>query len=140
MATPKVWNLRDKHKVTIPRDAVYCGRRSPYGNPFIAGTHGSREHVIKRFVEEVLPDLDVSKLRGKDLVCWCAPLPCHCDHILVKANPVDELPEGLYDGEDGRYYFHCIVCGQKTEWPLEPEEFEFGDSMNLCGGSPRCCP
>lgn len=86
MSEPKVWNLRDKHRVRIPRDAVYCGRGTPWGNPFIAGTHGSRVHVIKRFVEEVLPDLDVSALRGKHLLCWCKPLPCHCDHILEKAN------------------------------------------------------
>lgn len=87
---PSVWNLRDKHRIAIPRGAVYCGRGSPYGNPFIAGTHGSRDTVIRKFVEQVLPDLDVSALRGKHLICWCAPLPCHCDHILEKANaPAD---------------------------------------------------
>ncbi len=84
--SPKVWNLRDKFRVAIPRGAVYCGRGSPYGNPYEAGVHGSRGVVISKFVEHVLPELDVAALRGKHLLCWCAPLPCHCDHILVKAN------------------------------------------------------
>lgn len=88
MGNPRVFNLKDKHRIPIPRGAVYCGRGSPYGNPFIAGTHGSRAHVIARFTKEVLPDLDVSALRGKHLVCHCAPLPCHCDHILEKANSI----------------------------------------------------
>lgn len=86
---PKVYNLRDKHRISIPRDAVYCGRGTPYGNPFIGGQHGSRETVIRKFVEQVLPDLDVSALRGKDLVCWCVPLPCHCNSILKKANTMN---------------------------------------------------
>jgi hypothetical protein len=46
---------------------------------------GDRDQVCDRF-ERVLPTLDVSSLRGKDLVCWCAPLRCHCDAILRKAN------------------------------------------------------
>jgi len=28
----------------------------------------------------------LSPLRGKDLVCWCAPLPCHADVLLELAN------------------------------------------------------
>ena len=27
--------------------------------------------------------LNIEELRGKDLVCWCAPLPCHADILLV---------------------------------------------------------
>mgnify|MGYP001566276022 CR=1 FL=1 len=26
------------------------------------------------------------ELQGKDLVCWCAPLPCHGDILLAVAN------------------------------------------------------
>jgi len=29
---------------------------------------------------------DIEELRGKDLVCWCAPLPCHADILLELAN------------------------------------------------------
>jgi hypothetical protein len=69
-----------------PSDAVYIGRGSPWGNPFVIGKHGDRAEVIRRFECEVLPNLDVSSLRGKDLVCFCKPQACHGDAILRKAN------------------------------------------------------
>ena len=28
----------------------------------------------------------LAPLRGKDLVCWCSPLPCHADVLLRMAN------------------------------------------------------
>jgi hypothetical protein len=28
----------------------------------------------------------LSELRGRDLVCWCAPLLCHGDVLLALAN------------------------------------------------------
>lgn len=138
---PHVYNLRTKHRIPIPRGTVYCGRGSPYGNPFIAGQHGSRDHVCNRFEEEVLPDLDVSALTGKNLVCWCAPLRCHCDAILEKANGdwPWALPEGLFV-KDGKIMYHCRVCEEATEWPVEIEDFCFNDDHNVCGGSPRCLP
>lgn len=86
---PAIYNLRDKHRVAIPRGAVYCGRGSPYGNPYVGGTHGSRDRVIAEFVEHVLPDLDVTALAGRDLMCWCVPLRCHCESIFAKANGYD---------------------------------------------------
>jgi hypothetical protein len=64
-----------------------------YGNPFVIGAWWpymkrpmTRDDVCDRFRDEVLPNLDVSELRGKDLVCWCEPLRCHCNSILKKAN------------------------------------------------------
>lgn len=80
---PKVLN---KHTDPITVGAVYIGRGSPYGNPYIRGEHGTRKQVIELFEKNVLPDLDVSALRGCDLVCFCAPKPCHGDSILNKAN------------------------------------------------------
>jgi len=29
---------------------------------------------------------DLGELKGKDLVCWCSPLPCHGDILLELAN------------------------------------------------------
>ena len=83
--TPRVLN---KHKMDQAdyENAVYIGRGSPYGNPFKIGEHGTRDEVCDRFEREVLPSLDVSALRGKNLVCFCAPLRCHGDAILRKAN------------------------------------------------------
>lgn len=69
-----------------PTDDVYIGRGSPWGNPFKIGEHGSRDDVCERFEREVLPTLDVSQLRGKNLVCFCAPLRCHGEAIMRKAN------------------------------------------------------
>src|SRR5437660_9805023 len=85
-AKPKM-KVYNKHK-PHPNDAVYCGRGSPYGNPFRIGRDGTRNEVCDKFEQQVLPTLDVSKLKGKDLVCFCAPLRCHCDAILRKANEV----------------------------------------------------
>lgn len=80
---PRVLN---KKTDAIPVGAVYCGRPSKYGNPFVLGKDGDRNQVCDRFEAEILPSLDVSELRGKDLVCFCAPARCHCDAILEKAN------------------------------------------------------
>ncbi len=71
---------------TAPRGAVYVGRGSPWGNPFRIGVDGDRDQVIDRYEREVLPTLDVTPLRGKHLVCHCAPLRCHADSLLSRAN------------------------------------------------------
>lgn len=76
----------NKHKHGIPVGAVYCGRGSPYGNPFIIGRDGDRDQVCDRYEAEILPRLDLGPLRGKDLVCFCAPKRCHCDALLREAN------------------------------------------------------
>ena len=80
---PRVLN---KHRDVIPPGAVYCGRGSPWGNPYRIPQNGSRDDVCDAFERNVLPTLDVSTLRGKDLVCFCKPARCHCDVILIKAN------------------------------------------------------
>lgn len=82
---PKVLN-RSRHK--IPPGAVYIGRPTKWGNPFLLGKDGSREEVIEKYVLwlKTQPGLvaDARKeLAGKHLVCWCAPLACH-GHVLVK--------------------------------------------------------
>ena len=80
---PKVLNKKTDF---IPPGAVYVGRGSPWGNPYVKGVHGTRKEVIRLFEQNVLPKLDVKELRGKDLVCFCAPKKCHADSILTKAN------------------------------------------------------
>lgn len=84
MPSIKVYNLRrDKN---IPLDAVYVGRGTKWGNPYIRGRDGTKEQVIEKFKHFVLPDLDVRELKGKSLICFCAPSACHADLILKKAN------------------------------------------------------
>ncbi|KKM86092.1 hypothetical protein LCGC14_1282480 [marine sediment metagenome] len=86
---PRVYNKRTD---TIPEDAVYVGRPTKWGNPFRIGRHGTRTEVIKAFREWLDESgyngsvVDTRELRGKDLVCWCAPLPCHADVLLELAN------------------------------------------------------
>ena len=85
---PKILN---KRKDNIPPDAVYVGRPSKWGNPFkIVLGHIGRDCAIADYETYILhsPDLlnDLHELKGKDLVCWCAPLPCHADILLELAN------------------------------------------------------
>ena len=82
----------------VPKGAVYVGRPSKFGNPFTIGRDGSREEVIQKFEawlfvadENSSPPMlitidDLRSLRGKDLVCWCAPEACHAQ-ILMKYIP-----------------------------------------------------
>ncbi len=71
--------------------AVYVGRPSIYGNPFGISKYRSREQVIELYRRHVLslPNLLATikqELRGKDLMCSCAPKPCHADVLLQIAN------------------------------------------------------
>lgn len=83
---PKVWN---KHHRNAPADAVYIGRGSKWGNPFEIGKHGDRDQVIKLFSEQVKKEhhaIIKAELKGKHLVCFCAPKACHGDLLLKIAN------------------------------------------------------
>jgi hypothetical protein len=72
----------------LPSTAVYIGRPSKWGNPFVIGLAGDRAAVIEKYrvwlwqqkdLLAQLPELD-----EKDLVCHCAPLACHGD-VLMRA-------------------------------------------------------
>lgn len=91
---PKVHN---RYHGTAPRSAIYIGRGSPWGNPFRIGVHGTRDEVCDRFEREILPQLDLAPLRGRDLVCFCVPARCHGHSILkalelAPAQPEDASP------------------------------------------------
>jgi hypothetical protein len=65
---------------------------SRWGNPFKPSAATTEAHAvaIARYRQWLCdqPQLvaDLSELRGRDLVCWCAPLPCHGDVLLELAN------------------------------------------------------
>lgn len=91
---PKVYN---KHHKDAPPDAVYVGRPSKWGNPFVIGGHYgpgpglTRDEVIEAFRNSVANNnafiaMVQAELRGKDLVCYCAPKSCHADILLEIAN------------------------------------------------------
>lgn len=76
---PRVWHYRDRN---IPSGAVYVGRPTKWGNPYVIGRDGSRAEVIAQYRDDLL------RGNGRLLadVCWCAPQPCHADVLLEMAN------------------------------------------------------
>ena len=85
---PKVFN---KYHKDAPKEAVYIGRPSPWGNPFEIGKDGNREEVIAKYEERLKTQPELiekikKELKGKDLVCFCNPKPCHGDVLIQIAN------------------------------------------------------
>ena len=85
----KVLNVRHVGKKPAP-DRVYVGRPSKWGNPFVIGRDGTREEVTAKYRAWIArqPALiaSLNELRGKHLVCWCAPQGCHADVLIELAN------------------------------------------------------
>lgn len=72
-------------------EGVYIGRPSKWGNPFVIGKDGNREEVVRKYREYLLANFELraqaqEELRGKNLICWCAPQACHGDVLLEVAN------------------------------------------------------
>jgi len=84
----------NKHTDVIPPGAQYIGRGSKWGNRFVIGRDGDRQAVIAKHEQwladqnDLLRSLD--ELRGRDLVCFCAPRPCHGDLLHRLANATRE--------------------------------------------------
>lgn len=86
--TPKILN---KHKDKVTEGSVYIGRPGKWGNPFTIGKDGTREEVVAKYRKWLSGNIELmraaeSELKGRDLVCFCAPLPCHGDILLQVAN------------------------------------------------------
>jgi uncharacterized phage-like protein YoqJ len=75
----------------VPQGAVYIGRPTKWGNPFVIGRDGSRHEVVAKYRSHLLGNARLMaalpELAGKDLVCWCAPEACHGDVLVELANP-----------------------------------------------------
>lgn len=85
---PKVYNTRHKD---YPKDAVYIGRPSKWGNPYRVGKDISQEEAVELYRiylsnSPKLAEAAKKELAGKDLRCWCKPLACHGDVLLEVAN------------------------------------------------------
>ena len=91
---PRVWNKRG---VRAPATAVYVGRPTKWGNPFshLPNTLAkfqvkTRDDAVDAYRSWVVtqPELlsSLEELRGRDLVCWCAPKRCHADVLLELSN------------------------------------------------------
>ncbi len=100
---PQVLNVRHlsgfaERQPIIPPGAVYIGRanrwyrlpKSKWANPFTVKQDADRATAIAAYQRwlQSQPQLmgTLHELRGLDLVCWCAPLPCHGDVLLRLAN------------------------------------------------------
>ena len=87
---PKVYN---KYHGNAPSDAVYIGRGSPWGNPFVINRDGDRDEVCDKFeaMVEANPEFKqnvIDNLKGKDVICFCAPNRCHGDYLVKIANEI----------------------------------------------------
>jgi hypothetical protein len=81
----------NKHHDQIPADAVYIGRPSKWGNPFVIGRDGDREQVMQKYCNWIVTQTGLIRdaqreLVGKDLVCYCSPQEYHGDILLAIAN------------------------------------------------------
>ena len=77
---------------------IYIGRPSKWENPFILGVDGNRPEVIRKYHDWIIhqPQLinDLHELDNKILGCWCKPLKCHGDIlILLRENQLLELDD-----------------------------------------------
>lgn len=78
----------------MPKNTIYVGRPTKWGNPFKIGKDGLNniEKVLEAYelatrVKVGQGWLDLTELKGKNLACWC-PLdkPCHVDILLKYVN------------------------------------------------------
>jgi len=75
---------------------IYCGRGSVLGNRFLIGKDGTRAEVCAKYKvwlwnefraqgkvrNEVLRLIELYRAKGTlSLLCFCAPLQCHTEHI-----------------------------------------------------------
>jgi hypothetical protein len=80
----------NKHTADSRAGAVYIGRGSKWGNPFRIGIDGNRTAVIEKYERWLRSQHDLlralDELRGRNLLCFCAPKACHGDLLLRLAN------------------------------------------------------
>lgn len=76
----------------MPDNAVYVGRGSKWGNPFMVSKNTTLDDVLLNYTLYIYRkltkgDLHLKELKGKNLACWCSlDKPCHADILLELAN------------------------------------------------------
>lgn len=104
---PIVYNV--KNYLQPPAEAIYVGRPTKWNNQFQFGQDYQGRILTRADTVEAYRDWllhsdqgqalleDIGELTGHDLVCWCAPFPCHADVLMEEANrperPRVALPE-----------------------------------------------
>lgn len=89
--TTRVVSLRSGSPCPPTGEYVRIDRTTRWGNPFRIGIDGDRAECIEKFrgflrLEPVYVARVRRELRGRDLACWCAPLPCHGDVLAAVAD------------------------------------------------------
>ena len=92
----------------LPENTVNVARPGSWGNPFVVGEDGTREHCVELYAllaggylcltskvglepqkrAAAMLRTRLHEIRGRDLACWCRldGLPCHADVLLLLAN------------------------------------------------------
>ncbi len=82
----------------MPQSTVKVDRSTKWGNPYKIGQYfptlgdpvkcKDAAHAVRMFrLYVAVIGLDMTRLRGKNLACWCKPGdPCHADVLLEIAN------------------------------------------------------
>lgn len=97
---PKRIQRKRKKGWRMPPGAVYVGRPTKWGNPYLVGAipyNGddgqTLEETLWAYQHLFLDGKNLTELRGRDLACWCpltnpdgSPYPCHADVLLELAN------------------------------------------------------
>jgi len=136
-------------------EAVKVDRTTGWGNPHIAGYHGTVEECIAKFRADLAaePEFVASirrRLAGKNLACWCKiGNPCHADVLLEVANE----KKGQTDGkgkEEGGSRRRKAVQRVPQDGPLPHEapvaggaggaqQADHGDASQAEGGAGAVC-
>lgn len=82
---------------------VYCGRGSPFGNPYEIGRDGTRDDVCELFIPYFKKKLTnpefrakVLALKGKVLGCWCQCNPkCNAKKCITRRCHVETIVDYL---------------------------------------------
>ncbi len=103
VASPSLGTRRRTRCAGFSTSITQVCRRAPsisaaarkWGNPFRIGPDGDRAAVIAKY-ERWLADQHhllraLDELRGRDLVCFCAPRACHGDLLLRLANATRDV-------------------------------------------------
>jgi hypothetical protein len=84
--------LKNPDYVYIGRDMTYYingAIGSKWQNPFKVTEYG-RDECLSKYKEYLLSNKklmsDIKELKGKTLMCWCAPEKCHGDILMELAN------------------------------------------------------
>ncbi len=95
---PRVLNKRWIMEPITEEIGIYIGRGSKWGNSYKIGgrylINGhftpplTRQDAIRLYIDNFPDSLraELHELKGKNLICYCAPQPCHGDWLFQEAN------------------------------------------------------